>query len=210
MRPRRMWRCRVITVVVEQPEGALPHAGARVAGAVGPVLCGPEVQELATAVAQLGADDRLAMTAAYEDVLAAMTAADEADEAMQRTLSALTQGLQQAGERQVRRQMAALSPLGVAQNTAPEGSIALRKLTGSGQAFMYYNFNEVTAFTPGTEYAFLNGVYGPEQALTQLGSGAILRAYDDTATAAAITSASGTAMTRTSGVRAGGDAGRGL
>lgn len=59
---------------------------------------------------------------------------------------------------------------------AASDSVDLRRESGSGKAFMYYNFNEVKNFVPGTTYAFLDGVYGPEDAVTMLGSGAVLKA----------------------------------
>lgn len=63
---------------------------------------------------------------------------------------------------------------------AASGSVTLKRLSGSGEAFMYYNFNEVKEFVPGTTYAFLDDVYGPEDAVTMLGSGAVLQAQSNT------------------------------
>ncbi len=62
---------------------------------------------------------------------------------------------------------------------AATGSVDLVRKSGSGSAFMYYQFNEVKNFVPGTTYAFLDGVYGPEDAVTMLGSGAVLKAKAD-------------------------------
>lgn len=70
------------------------------------------------------------------------------------------------------------SRLQVLAAEAPQasGSIALKRISGSGNAFIYYNFKETTAFQPGKTYAFLNGIYGAEDAVAALGSGAILSA----------------------------------
>lgn len=54
--------------------------------------------------------------------------------------------------------------------------IALRRINGSGEAFIYHNFVETTAFTTGQTYAFLNGIYGDADAVSSLGAGAILKA----------------------------------
>lgn len=59
------------------------------------------------------------------------------------------------------------------------GSIPLRKESGSGSAFMYYHFKEITEFQHGTTYALLDGVYSYEQAVTKLGAGAVLQATDN-------------------------------
>lgn len=62
---------------------------------------------------------------------------------------------------------------------AATGSVDLKRLSGSGSAFMYYQFNEVNNFVPGTTYAFLDGVYGPKDAVMMLGSGAVLKAKSE-------------------------------
>ena len=54
--------------------------------------------------------------------------------------------------------------------------IALRRINGSGEAFIYHNFVETTEFTTGQTYAFLNGIYGDADAVSSLGAGAILKA----------------------------------
>ena len=60
----------------------------------------------------------------------------------------------------------------------PGGALELPKGAGSGKGFIYYNFVETTTFTPGTTYAFLDAVYGQDDAVAQLGSGAVLEATD--------------------------------
>lgn len=60
------------------------------------------------------------------------------------------------------------------------GTLELPKGDGTGQGFIYYNFQETTEFTPGTTYAFLDGVYSSEDAVAQLGSGAVLQATSNT------------------------------
>lgn len=57
--------------------------------------------------------------------------------------------------------------------------VPLKKLSGSGEGFMYYHFQETTEFETGITYAFLNDIYGYEDAVTMLGSGAILEASDE-------------------------------
>ena len=59
-----------------------------------------------------------------------------------------------------------------AESTA---NIPLRRLDGSGKAFIYHSFNETTEFTEGETYAFLDGVYSAEDAVSALGAGAILK-----------------------------------
>ena len=54
--------------------------------------------------------------------------------------------------------------------------IALRRINGSGEAFIYHSFVETTEFTTGQTYAFLNGIYGDADAVSSLGAGAILQA----------------------------------
>ncbi len=63
-----------------------------------------------------------------------------------------------------------------AANNLNAGSVELRRVSGSGSGFMYYHFKEITKFQTGTTYALLDGVYTYEQAVTQLGSGAVLTA----------------------------------
>lgn len=64
---------------------------------------------------------------------------------------------------------------------AGTGPMELTKVEGSGygQGFIYYNFVETMQFTPGTEYAFLDGVYDQNDAVAQLGSGAVLEATSE-------------------------------
>lgn len=54
--------------------------------------------------------------------------------------------------------------------------IALRRINGSGEAFIYHSFVETTEFATGQTYAFLNGIYGDADAVSSLGAGAILQA----------------------------------
>ena len=55
-------------------------------------------------------------------------------------------------------------------------SIKLRQIGGSGEAFVYHSFQEIKVFTEGKTYAFLDSFYGAEDAVSALGSGAILKA----------------------------------
>ena len=58
--------------------------------------------------------------------------------------------------------------------------MALRRIDGSGKAFIYHSFAETTEFLSGETYAFLNGVYDYDDAVSSLGAGAILKATDVT------------------------------
>ena len=71
--------------------------------------------------------------------------------------------------------------LGVPAAAAGTGPMELTKVegSGSGRGFIYYNFVETMQFTPGTEYAFLDGVYDQNDAVAQLGSGAVLEATSE-------------------------------
>ncbi len=70
---------------------------------------------------------------------------------------------------------------GFAANAENEASpIALRRIDGSGKAFIYHSFAETTEFTPGQTYAFLNGIYDYGDAVSSLGAGAILKATNVT------------------------------
>ena len=59
-----------------------------------------------------------------------------------------------------------------ADTSAP---IALKKMGGSGKAFIYHSFKETKEFAQSQTYAFLTGVYDYEDAVSALGAGAILR-----------------------------------
>ena len=56
-----------------------------------------------------------------------------------------------------------------------DAPIALKRLNGSGEAFIYHSFHETTEFEMDETYAFLNGIYGADDAVSALGSGAILK-----------------------------------
>lgn len=73
-----------------------------------------------------------------------------------------------------------LPQLRLPARAAENGPMELHKVegSGSGEGFIYYNFRETTTFTPGETYAFLDDVYGPDDAVAQLGSGAVLQATD--------------------------------
>ena len=67
------------------------------------------------------------------------------------------------------------SVFSAAETSSP---IALRRINGSGEAFIYHSFHETKTFTVGQTYAFLNGIYSADDAVSALGSGAILEATD--------------------------------
>ena len=64
---------------------------------------------------------------------------------------------------------------GFAAHAAEASSpIALKRIDGSGKAFIYHSFKETKTFVQGETYAFLTGIYDYEDAVSSLGAGAIL------------------------------------
>lgn len=64
---------------------------------------------------------------------------------------------------------------GFAAHAAEASSpIALKRIDGSGKAFIYHSFVETKTFLQGETYAFLTGIYDYEDAVSSLGAGAIL------------------------------------
>lgn len=61
---------------------------------------------------------------------------------------------------------------------AAETNIPLRRISGSGKAFIYHSFEETTVFEAGKTYAFLDDIYKADDAVSALGAGAILKALD--------------------------------
>ncbi len=59
-------------------------------------------------------------------------------------------------------------------------SIPLKRISGSGEAFVYHSFVETPTFTAGQTYAFLSRKCGNDDAVSALGSGAILKATNKT------------------------------
>lgn len=62
---------------------------------------------------------------------------------------------------------------------AAETSIPLRRMAGSGKAFIYHSFKETTVFEAGKTYAFLDDIYSADDAVSALGAGAILKALNE-------------------------------
>lgn len=60
--------------------------------------------------------------------------------------------------------------------TKASSAIPLKKLSGSGTGFIYNHFVETKQFKKGETYALLDGIYGYEEAVASLGSGAVLKA----------------------------------
>lgn len=58
--------------------------------------------------------------------------------------------------------------------------IVLKRIDGSGEAFIYHSFVETKSFTTGQTYAFLNGIFNYDDGVSALGAGAILKATDVT------------------------------
>ncbi len=62
---------------------------------------------------------------------------------------------------------------------AAETNIPLRRMAGSGKAFIYHSFKETTVFEAGKTYAFLDDIYSADDAVSALGAGAILKALNE-------------------------------
>lgn len=133
--------------------------------------------EIYEAILAMDEDTRLDLTADYEEMLAAMTGEDEADGRLQRIVSEIERGIADAAAKMPVKAPVFLKARAAAPRAA--GSIPLRRISGSGNAFVYHSFRETKSFTAGETYAFLNGVYGYEDAVSALGSGAILKATDE-------------------------------
>lgn len=71
------------------------------------------------------------------------------------------------------------SPITALAATVPQTQISLKRISGSGEGFMYYHFQEITEFQSGTTYALLDDIYEYEEAVCSLGSGAVLKITDD-------------------------------
>lgn len=167
-----------IMVTVEAEEQPLTAAGELLKGILKKYFDGIAEDGIYDAVLSMDEDSRLSLTADYEEVIAAMTQEDEAEERLQCIIREIERGLADATAKipikaPVLFRMRAAAP-------AASASIPLRRISGSGNAFVYHSFNETRSFTAGTTYAFLNGVYGYEDAVSSLGSGAILKATDET------------------------------
>lgn len=126
----------------------------------------------------LGMDEetRLRLTGDYEQVLAVLTQEDDGNERLQYLMESILRGITDAAEN-----MPIMEPVLYQMNAETSeglGEIPLRKTSGSGNAFVYHSFQETKTFTAGETYAFLNGVYEYDDAVSSLGSGAILKAAD--------------------------------
>ncbi len=165
-----------ITVTVEASEKfqAVTVAGELLAKILSDYFDGLLEDEIYDAILAMDEDTRLSLTADYEAMLAAMTQEDAADERLQIIVSEIERGIADAVAK-----MPVKAPVFLkARTDAPRssGSIPLRRISGDGNAFVYHSFKETRSFTAGETYAFLNGIYGYEDAVSVLGSGAILKA----------------------------------
>ncbi len=165
-----------ITVTVEASEEfqAVTVAGELLAKILSDYFDGLLEDEIYDAILAMDEDTRLSLTADYEAMLAAMTQEDAADERLQIIVSEIERGIADAVAK-----MPVKAPVFLkARTDAPRssGSIPLRRISGDGNAFVYHSFKETKSFTAGETYAFLNGIYGYEDAVSVLGSGAILKA----------------------------------
>lgn len=165
-----------IMVTVKEEDQPLTAAGELLKEILRKYFDGIAEDGIYEAILAMDEDTRLSLTADYEELLAAMTEEDEADERLQNIVDQIGRGIADAAakipiEAPVFFKMRAAAPT--------SASIPLRRVSGSGNAFVYHSFNETKSFTAGNTYAFLNGVYGYEDAVSSLGSGAILQATDE-------------------------------
>ena len=139
---------------------------------------GVELDGIIAAVLAMDEDTLLDMIADYEQVLAA--AEEEAgDGAFAAIMDALRAGIDGA--------LAAIPmewPVWVHElpmmDAITAGEVELKYIDGSGTAFIYHGFEETKSFSPGQDYAFLNNQFDGGDAVSALGSGAILKATDET------------------------------
>lgn len=162
-----------ITVMVQTEYKASAAAGEMLRKILDKYFKGSEESVYETILA-MDEDTRLFLTADYEELLAAMTQEDEADKKLQSVLGEIQRGIGDAAAKILMRGPALFGMRAAA--SAVSSSIPLRRISGAGNAFVYHSFNETKSFTAGNTYAFLNGVYGYEDAVSSLGSGAILKA----------------------------------
>lgn len=147
-----------------------------------------EEEGLYEAVLSMDKDTRLAMMAAYEDVTAALTEEDAEDEKLNAILADIREGFHEAGNRAkyapTMYEIEGMETTGgtavrrkAARAAAPNltaGPISLEKLGGEGTGFYYTTFQETKRFDTGVTYAFLDDVYDYDDAVANLGSGAVL------------------------------------
>ncbi len=131
--------------------------------------------EIYDAILRMDKDTRLALTADYEELLAAQTAEDEDNERLQKQIKKIGDALMEAAGNEPIEEPVFLGLRSTAVRASSSG-IPLKRQSGSGEAFIYHSFNETTMFEAGRTYAFLNGKYGSGDAVSALGSGAILKA----------------------------------
>ena len=120
-------------------------------------------------------DALLNMIADYEQVLAAAEEDGTVDDAFTALMDALRAGIDGA--------LAALPMEGPVRlhdlpmmDAISAGAVNLQYIDGSGTAFIYHGFEETKSFSPGEDYAFLNNQFDGGDAVSALGSGAILKA----------------------------------
>ena len=162
-----------VTVVDMGPGGDRP-AGESLRELLNAWFPGAVPDDIPAAALALDEGALLDMIADYERVLAAAEAegTDDADAAF---LAALRAGIDQA--------LAALptkAPIWLREpimlmSLAP-GAVDLTYLDGDGTAFIYHGFEETKSFSPDQSYAFLNSKFDGDDAVSALGSGAILTA----------------------------------
>lgn len=147
-----------------------------------------EKEGLYEAVLSMDKDTRLAMMAAYEDVTAALTEDEAEDEELNAILANIREGFHEAGNRAkyapTMYEIEGMETTGgtavrrkAARAAAPNltaGPIPLEKLDGEGTGFYYTTFRETKRFDTGVTYAFLDDVYDYDDAVANLGSGAVL------------------------------------
>ena len=136
-------------------------------------FAGVDAEGIYHAILEMDTDTRLGMIKAYEELLAAWTEEDEYNESLLELIEEIGYGISDAAENEP-----PLLPVPYQTNAmALEGSnsIELIKRGGYGEAFVYHSFQEIKVFTEGKTYAFLDSFYRAEDAVSALGSGAILK-----------------------------------
>ncbi len=134
---------------------------------------GVDTGEIYQVILEMNTDTRLGMIDAYEELLAALTEEDEYNESLWELLGEIYCGISDAAENE-QTQLPVFYQTNVMALERSD-SIELKRISGSGNAFVYHSFQEITEFTAGKTYAFLDSLYGEEDAVSALGSGAILK-----------------------------------
>lgn len=132
--------------------------------------------EIYDAILGIDEETRLLLTADYEKLLASLTEEDDDNERLRSLMEHILWGITDAAGN-VPFDLPVLYQINAAA-VETSAAIPLRKISGAGNAFVYHSFQETKTFTAGETYAFLNDIYEYDDAVSSLGSGAILKATD--------------------------------